>query len=62
MGHFFRKNGRVVHVAISCGGLNFIHAQGHVKKESLDKEDNRFNQSLLDTYHASASIRLKFGL
>jgi len=60
--HFFRKNGRVVHVAISCGGLNFIHAQGHVKKESLDKEDNRFNQSLLDTYHASASIRLKFGL
>ena len=37
--HFFGKKGKVSHVGISCGGLNFIHAQGHVKKESLDKED-----------------------
>ena len=60
--HFFGKNGEVSHVAISCGDLDFIHSQGHVKKESLDKKDPSFNQSLLDIYHSSAAIRLKFSL
>ena len=60
--HFFGKNGKVSHVAISCGDLDFIHSQGHVKKESLDKKDPSFNQSLLDIYHSSAAIRLKFSL
>ena len=44
--HFFGKNGEINHVAISCGGLDFIHSQGYVKKESLDKKDPCFNQSL----------------
>ena len=47
-------------LAISCGGLNFIHSQGFVKKESLDQNNQNFNKSLLDIYLASASIRLKF--
>lgn len=58
--HFFGKNNKVNHVAISCGGLNFIHSQGFVKKESLDQNNQNFNKSLLDIYLASASIRLKF--
>ena len=58
--HFFGKNEKVSHVAISCGGLDFIHCQGYVKKESLDKKDPSFNQSLLDIYQTSAAIRLKF--
>ena len=60
--HFFGKNGKVSHVAISCGDLDFIHSQGHVKKESLDKKDPSFNQSLLDIYQSSAAVRLKFSL
>tara|TARA_B100001248_G_scaffold261832_1_gene254526 strand:+ start:4455 stop:5180 length:726 start_codon:yes stop_codon:yes gene_type:complete len=60
--HFFGKNGKVSHVAISCGGLDFIHSQGCVKKESLDKKDPCFNQSLLDIYLSSVDIRLKFTL
>ena len=60
--HFFGKNGKVSHVAISCGGLDFIHSQGYVKKESFDKKDPSFNQILLDIYQSSAAIRLKFNL
>ena len=60
--HFFGKNGKVSHVAISCGDLDFIHSQGHVKKESLDEKDPSFNQSLLDIYQSSAAVRLKFSL
>ena len=60
--HFFGRNGKVSHVAISCGDLDFIHSQGYVKKESLDKKNPSFNQSLLDIYHSTASVRLKFSL
>ena len=60
--HFFGKNGKISHVAISSGGLGFIHSQGYVKKESLDEKHPDFNQSLLDIYHSTASVRLKFSL
>ena len=60
--HFFGKNGKVSHVAISCGDFDFIHSQGYVKKESLDRKDPSFNKSLLDIYQSSAAVRLKFSL
>ena len=58
----FGKKGEVSHVGFACGGYDFIHSQGYVKKESLDQNDPNFNKSLLDIYLASASIRLKFKL
>ena len=60
--HFFGKKGKVSHVGFACGGYDFIHSHGFVKKESLDKNDPNFNKSLLDIYLSSASIRLKFKL
>jgi len=60
--HFFGKKGEVSHVGFACGGYDFIHSQGYVKKESLDKNDPNFNKKLLDIYLSSASIRLKFKL
>ncbi len=60
--HFFGKKGKISHVAFSCGGYDIIHSQGHVKKESLDRNDPNFNKSLLDIYLSSASVRLKFKL
>ena len=33
-----------------------------IGKESLDKKDPSFNQSLLDIYQSSAAVRLKFCL
>ena len=60
--HFFGKKGEVSHVGFACGGYDFIHSQGYVKKESLDINDPNFNKSLLDIYLSSASIRLKFKL
>lgn len=35
---------RVVHVAISLGGTNFIHSQGDVRINSFDPEDARFDE------------------
>ncbi len=60
--HFFGEKDEVSHVGFACGGYDFIHSQGYVKKESLDKNDPNFNKSLLDIYLSSASIRLKFEL
>lgn len=58
--HFFGKLGKVSHVGFSTGGDGILHAQGSVKKESLNPNHTNFNKNLFDLYLSSNSIRRKF--
>ncbi|MEC9376760.1 MAG: C40 family peptidase [Candidatus Neomarinimicrobiota bacterium] len=58
--HFFGKNGKVTHVAISTGGKGILHAQGMVREDNLGNEKIFSNQKLLDMYMSTHSIRSKF--
>ena len=58
--HFFGDNDKVTHVGFSLGGEKILHAQGWVKEESFKKNDSNFNQSLLDKFLSSYSIRRNF--
>ena len=58
--HFFGKDGKVTHVGFSTGGAGLLHAQGSVKKESLDLDAADVNKKLLDIYLSSHSIQRKF--
>ncbi len=57
--HFFSNGKKVNHVGLSIGGPELIHAQGFVKKDSLDHKKKSFNKNLLDIYHSTYSIESK---
>ena len=42
--------------------MRLIHAQGFVKKETLECWNKKFNKKLLDNYLSTHSIRLKFAI
>ena len=54
---FFSENGRITHVAISTGGLNFINARGFVQEESIDEKSPKFNRNLRNLFLHAASIK-----
>jgi cell wall-associated NlpC family hydrolase len=47
---FFKRGRRIDHVAVHTGGLEILHASGHVKFESLKPEDPRFRQDLRERF------------
>jgi len=53
---FFTENKKVSHVAISLGVKDFIHAQGWVKEQSLDKTDPDYNSGLAGLLTSVCSI------
>ena len=53
---FFGENGRITHVGISTGGLNFINARGFVQEESIDEKSPKFNRNLHDLFFYAVSI------
>ena len=58
--HFFGNKGIVNHVGFSTGGPGLLHAQGAVKIESLDPQNDKANKKLIDIYLSSHSIKRKF--
>ncbi len=55
--HFFGTETSITHVAISIGGNSFIHSQGFVKEESLDKNSDIANSNLIEKRVATCSVR-----
>ncbi len=53
---FFGKNEIITHTALSTGGLNFLHSQGWVKEESLDKFHANFNEECFQIFKFSVSV------
>ena len=53
---FFGKNEKITHTALSSGGPNFLHSQGWVKEESLDKFRDNFNEECLHIFKFSVSV------
>jgi cell wall-associated NlpC family hydrolase len=53
---FFGKDEKTTHTALSLGGLNFLHSQGWVKEESLDKFQAKFNEECYQIFKFSISV------
>jgi cell wall-associated NlpC family hydrolase len=53
---FFGKNEKIIHTALSSGGPNFLHSQGWVKEESLDKFRDNFNEECFQIFKFSVSV------
>jgi len=53
---FFGKNEKITHTALSSGGSNFLHSQGWVKEESLDKFQDNFNEECFQIFKFSVSV------
>ncbi len=53
---FFRENGKVTHVAISTGGLDFINARGFVQEESIDEKSPQFNRNLRNLFFHAINV------
>lgn len=58
--HFFGEDDKVTHVGFSLGGETILHAQGWVKEESFNKNNDNFNASLKEKFLSSYSIRRNF--
>ncbi|MBL7013918.1 MAG: C40 family peptidase [Candidatus Marinimicrobia bacterium] len=58
--HFFGEKDKVTHVGFSLNGKKILHAQGWVKEESFNDNESNYNQSLVDKYLSSYSIRRNF--
>ena len=53
---FFGRNKKITHTALSSGGSNFLHSQGWVKEESLDKFHANFNEECFQIFKFSGSV------
>jgi cell wall-associated NlpC family hydrolase len=53
---FFGRNKKITHTALSLGGSNFLHSQGWVKEESLDKFHANFNEECFQIFKFSGSV------
>ena len=53
---FFGKDEKITHTALSSGGSNFLHSQGWVKEESLDKFQANFNVECFQIFKFSGSV------
>ena len=53
---FFGNNPKISHVAIYSGQTNFLHSQGWVKEESLNKFHSNFNEKLFNLLQFSVSV------
>jgi len=53
---FFGKNEKITHTALSLGGSNFLHSQGWVKEESLDKFRDNFNEECFQIFRFLVSV------
>jgi hypothetical protein len=54
--HFFGTEKSINHIAISTGENTFIHSQGFVKEESLDKNSDIANRNLIEKRIATCSV------
>jgi hypothetical protein len=54
---FFSENGRVTHVAICTGEMEFINARGWVRKESLEENAHNFNKNLKSLFSSAVSMK-----
>ena len=52
----FGRNKKITHTALSSGGSNFLHSQGWVKEESLDKFHANFNEECFQIFKFSGSV------
>jgi len=53
---FFGDNKSITHTALSTGGFNFLHSQGWVKEESLDKFQSNYNEKCFQIFRFAVSV------
>ena len=57
---FFGDNQQITHTALSIGGFNFLHSQGWVKEESLDKFQSNYNEKCFQIFRFAVSVNHLF--